>query len=310
MLERAEAAATLVAALSALEGNGKNLVTALIGDAAFTTLTHYPADDIIDPKTKAQYYFHAHRGTQESDHIHCFLRGAGPCGELSHVAAVALDHHGRLAKLFTTNLWMTDDEWVEAETFSNLLPHLDWSSAPGPAPVNTALTALFVLYRREIVALLRRRAHSRWPYSTAADIEDTVQETLLALHQNRHLYDPARPLAPFLFGILKLRGADVRRRRQRHAGRETTIEDVPVTFSGLMTNETQETDTDRTAMLAAISELSERDKLVLELLKLRQLSLREASVQTGMSIVALKVASFRAMQRLRTLMKGTDSDGN
>ncbi|MDE8347728.1 MAG: hypothetical protein POH28_16375, partial [Acidocella sp.] len=29
--------------------------------------------------------------------------------------------------------------------------------APGPAPVNRALSALFVLYRREVSALLRRR---------------------------------------------------------------------------------------------------------------------------------------------------------
>ncbi|OYV29762.1 MAG: RNA polymerase subunit sigma-70 [Acidocella sp. 20-61-6] len=157
---------------------------------------------------------------------------------------------------------------------------------------------------------LRRRARSRWPYSNAADIEDMVQETLLALHQNRHLYDPTRPLAPFLFGILKLRGADVRRRRQRHAGHETAIEDVPVTFSGLITNETQESDSDRAVMLAAIAELSERDRMVLELLKVRQLSLREAATQTGMSIVALKVATFRAMQRLKAVMKGSHPDAN
>lgn len=157
---------------------------------------------------------------------------------------------------------------------------------------------------------LRRRAHSRWPHSNPTDIEDMVQETLLALHQNRHLYDPTRPLAPFLFGILKLRGADMRRRRQRHAGRETPLDNVSVTSSGLVTYETQENDSDRTLMLAAVAKLSERDKVVLGLLKVQELSLREAAAQTGMSIVALKVATFRAMQRLKAVMKGPHSDAN
>lgn len=163
---------------------------------------------------------------------------------------------------------------------------------------------------RAALPWLRRRARSRWPYANAAEIEDMVQETLMALHQNRHLYDPSRPLAPFLYGILKFRGADVRRKRQRHAGHETPIDDVPVTFSALMTKETQEIDSDRAVMLAAIAELSERDRMVLQLLKVRQLSLREAAAQTGMSIVALKVATFRATQRLKAIMNAGDFDAN
>jgi RNA polymerase sigma-70 factor (ECF subfamily) len=168
----------------------------------------------------------------------------------------------------------------------------------------------YAVLLRVALPWLRRRARARWPYSSAADLEDMVQETLLAFHQNRHLYDPGRPLAPFLFGILKLRGADVRRRRQRHAGRETAIDEVPVTFSGLIMNETQESDSDHAVMLAAISKLSDRDRMVLELLKVQQLSLREAAVQTGMSIMALKVATFRATQRLKAAMKGARSDAN
>ncbi|NNM56818.1 MAG: sigma-70 family RNA polymerase sigma factor [Acidocella sp.] len=156
---------------------------------------------------------------------------------------------------------------------------------------------------QEALPWLRRRARSRWPQSSAADIEDMVQETLLALHQSRHLYDPSRPVAPFLFGILKFRGAEVRRRRQRHAGRETAIDDVPVTSAALATNDTQDRDVDAIAMMAALRGLGERDRLVLSLLKVRQLSLREAAAETGMSVVALKVATFRAMQRLKKAMK-------
>lgn len=65
-----------------------------------------------------------------------------------------------------------------------------------------------------LVPLLRGVARGRWRQAEAADIEDVVQETLLALHVARHLYDPARPLLPFVFGILRLRGADALRRRR------------------------------------------------------------------------------------------------
>ena len=50
-----------------------------------------------------------------------------------------------------------------------------------------------------------------------------MQETLLALHTSRHLYDPARPFMPFLFGIMRFRGADVMRRSRRIAGRDRAV---------------------------------------------------------------------------------------
>jgi RNA polymerase sigma-70 factor (ECF subfamily) len=151
---------------------------------------------------------------------------------------------------------------------------------------------------------LRRRARGRWPGASPADIEDMLQETLLALHQNRHLYDPARPVQPFLFGILKLRGADLRRRRHRHAGRETALEDLPADTSALMTHGTQEHDAEQAGLHKALASLGERDRQVLGLLKIRQLSLKEATTETGMSVAALKVASFRAVQRLKQALKG------
>ncbi len=170
--ERAEAAAALVAALREMEERGRNIVTTLVAEAPFVELRHYPEDDVIDHKSHAQYYLHAHRGGRESAHIHCFMRATGipdgvhPLGSsaddadsrtMTHVLAVSLDGNGRPAGLFTTNRWVTGDEWHAAETLVSLLPGMTWRGAKGPRPVNRALTALFVLYRQAIVALLRRR---------------------------------------------------------------------------------------------------------------------------------------------------------
>ena len=84
-----------------------------------------------------------------------------------------------------------------------------------------------------VIQPLRRAARARWPRADAAAIEDAVQETLLALRTSCHLYDPARPFMPFLFGIMRVRGGDVMRRTHR-AGRgrhQSTIYLKPLTPS-------------------------------------------------------------------------------
>lgn len=184
LLERAEAAAALVAALGEMESAEQNIVTALLDGRDFVAETHYPADDALDPHTRAQYYFHAHRGAAESGHIHCFLRG-DDASSLTHVLAIALDHFGRPAQFFTTNLWVTADHWLPAEALIPQLPRLAWHGAPGPAPVNQALTALCVLYRREIAALLRRRDKRLARHAAASQADALADETLEILSRAR-----------------------------------------------------------------------------------------------------------------------------
>lgn len=182
MEDRIIAASRLVEALTALERRGKNLVTAIVGDDAFVEQQHYPDDEIVDPISGAQFFLHAHRGHGESAHIHCFLRAAAfrtghqprfsfgrePSG-LTHVAAVALDSNGRPSGLFTTNLWVTEDDWYSADTLIDCLDHLSWDHAPGLPEASAALTSLFVVYRPVVQELLRQRdrrleAISQSPY--------------------------------------------------------------------------------------------------------------------------------------------------
>jgi hypothetical protein len=155
-----------------MEDRGRNLVTTLVADHPFIELRHYPPGDAQDPVTHAQYYLHAHRGGREAAHIHCFMRAAGipktmtRLGSraararprtMTHVLAISLDRFGRPSELFTTNKWVTADDWYNAEDLITLLPRMIWSKADGPRAVNRALGALFALYRQDIAALLRRR---------------------------------------------------------------------------------------------------------------------------------------------------------
>ncbi len=156
-----------------------------------------------------------------------------------------------------------------------------------------------------VIQPLRRAARARWPQADAAAIEDAVQETLLALHASRHLYDPARPFMPFLLGIMRFRGADVMRRNRRAAARETAIDDVPETSPACATDSEQEKGLDADALRAAIARLPEGQRRAIEMTKLRELSLEEASAASGTSVAALKVATHRGLRALRKLLNGS-----
>lgn len=161
---------------------------------------------------------------------------------------------------------------------------------------------------RAALPWLRGMARKRFPWADLAEREDIVQDTLLALHRNLHLYDPARPAKPFLLGILKLRGAERHRVRARRHIRETPLDDLPVTSDALATKATQEASLDVRRASSAITTLPPRDRKILEMLKLREMTLAETSAATGMTVGALKVATFRAIRRLRQKLGVPDAD--
>lgn len=155
---------------------------------------------------------------------------------------------------------------------------------------------------RNVTPLLRRMARQGWLRGSDADIEDVVQDTLLTIHQTRHTYDPNRPFLPWLLTLLRRRIADGVRRRSRISQREMAIDALDVTFVDIPTNTDCEPSVDSEALRAAIAQLSPGQRQAIELLKQKEMPLKEASAMTGMSVAALKVATHRALQRLRTLL--------
>lgn len=151
----------------------------------------------------------------------------------------------------------------------------------------------------EATPLLRRGLRRERGYLQAADIEDIVQETLISLHSVRATYDPARPFLPWLMAIARNRSADAARRYVRRTANEVSVATYPETFSEESTNRIEETYGDPEALREAIGNLPPGQRRAVEMLKLREMSLKEASNASGMSIAALKVAVHRGMKALR-----------
>ncbi len=149
-----------------------------------------------------------------------------------------------------------------------------------------------------VMPLIRRVASGRWTGSEEAD--DVVQDVLLSLHQVRHTYDPTRPFIPWLMAITRNRLADTQRRQVRRAKGEVAVDVLPETFSEDEAKEPIERMADAEALGRALARLPPRQRQAVEMLRLKEMSLKEASSASGMSVTALKVSMHRALKALRT----------
>ena len=137
-------------------------------------------------------------------------------------------------------------------------------------------------------------------FQNSGDIEDTVQEVLLTVHAIRHAYDPARPFGPWLVAIANRRVVDGLRRQGRSRAREVALETGHETFAAPQAN-LPETASDGRVLRDAIEQLPSGQRDAIRMLKLQEMSLKEAAAASGMSIAALKVAMHRGLKNLRRI---------
>ena len=124
-----------------------------------------------------------------------------------------------------------------------------------------------------------------------AEIEDVVQETLLAVHLKRASWDRALPFTPWLNAVTRYKAIDMLRRRGARA--EVGLEAVAETMAAPEAGGDDQLDAQR--MLAA---LDGRQRLIVEQVSLAGRSAAEVGGQLGMSEGAVRVALHRALKRL------------
>jgi RNA polymerase sigma factor (sigma-70 family) len=155
---------------------------------------------------------------------------------------------------------------------------------------------------KEITPRLHAMIRRQRQFLPAEDIEDLVQDVLMSLHAVRATYDPSRPLMPWLAAITRNRLADAARRYSRQKAHEMNVEEYPVTFAeegANIANIDGELYRDPEALRQAIQTLPPGQRAAVEMLKLREMSLKEAAIASETSVGALKVAVHRATTALR-----------
>jgi len=130
--------------------------------------------------------------------------------------------------------------------------------------------------------------------------DDVVQEALITIHAIRHTYDPRRPIKPWLTAIARRRAVDWRRKSSSTVAREIAFDPEIVAAAPDPQSGTAIARIDARAIVnRALQSLSPGQRRAIELLKLKEMELKEASRTTGQSTGALKIAVHRAIQSMR-----------
>lgn len=156
-------------------------------------------------------------------------------------------------------------------------------------------------YKRLLAALtpvLRatiRRGFSRSQIGSV-DVEDVLQETLLALHLKRHTWDPAQPLGPWLMAITRHKLIDSLRRRGRRG--EVPVDD----FLGILENRTAESAPDdvldKRDAERLLGTLQPRSRDIVQSIAIEGRSAREVGDRLSMTEGAVRVALHRGLKQL------------
>lgn len=157
-------------------------------------------------------------------------------------------------------------------------------------------------YRRLLVAIAPylRSLAARY-HRDRQDVEDSVQDILLTMHAVRHTYDPKRPFKPWLVAIGRRRIFDRLRRQSRLKARETFLTPEHETFAAPEAN-SYAAEADARDLREALAQLPDAQRRAVTMLKIEEKSLKDVSAATGMSIVALKVSTHRAVKSLRRIL--------
>ena len=163
-----------------------------------------------------------------------------------------------------------------------------------------------VSYRRLLDALApylrdhvrrRLRAYGRGQ----DDVEDIVQEVLLAVHLKKHTWDGERPIVPWVRAIAVHKTIDALR---RHGHRinvpiDDVLDDLPA--------EDTEPPLRASEMERFIAHMRGRQRDVLKAIALDGLTISEASERLQMSVGAVRVALHRGLAALAAAYRETDA---
>jgi len=152
----------------------------------------------------------------------------------------------------------------------------------------------------ELTALLRaflRRRLARLP----DQVEDLVQEILVAIHNQRHTYSPEQPLTPWVYAVARYKLIDLLRRRSRSDLQHDPIDDDAELFT-TADADAAEARLDVAKLLRA---LPDRQRLPIWYVKIEGATVADTAVRIGMSVSAVKIGIHRGLKALAATIRST-----
>lgn len=147
---------------------------------------------------------------------------------------------------------------------------------------------------RQFLAEAAQRIRARLARKMGADseVEDLVQESLIAIHEKRHTLDPGRPVAPWMYAIANYKLIDHWRRRGRSPidlDQDTDMAIAADTLAGM-------------DLESLLDRLPAAQAEAIRLTHIEGLTNREAGKRIGIGVSAMKLRVHRGMARLREII--------
>ncbi len=159
--------------------------------------------------------------------------------------------------------------------------------------------AAYQLFLKELSALLRGYLRRRLTHHPD-DVEDLLQEALLAIHTNRHTYRHDQPLTAWVHTIARYKLIDLMRSRGRKEALHEPLDDELQVFVESSTDACEA----RRDLDQLVQALSPRHRRAFVMIKLEGASAAEAARETGMSEGAVRVGLHRSLKILAAKVRG------
>lgn len=167
----------------------------------------------------------------------------------------------------------------------------------GLAGEETAYRAFLLELSAHLRAFFRKRL-----VHLPDDVEDLVQETLLAVHNQRHTYEAEQPLTAWVHGIARYKFADLFRRRAGNDALNDPLDEESALFAA---SDAEARDA-RRDIAKLLERLPDRQRLPIVHVKLEGLSVAATAQLTGMSESAVKVGVHRGLKALALFIRGNE----
>jgi RNA polymerase sigma-70 factor, ECF subfamily len=143
-------------------------------------------------------------------------------------------------------------------------------------------------------AFLRRRLMQR-----PDEVEDLVQETLLAVHNQRHTYRHDMPVTAWVHAIARYKLIDWLRSHGVKEGRNEPLDEANEMFSTADSDAAEA----RRDLNELLQNLPDKQRLPIVHVKLEGLSVVETAQLTGLSESAVKIGVHRGLKALAALIQ-------
>ncbi len=139
------------------------------------------------------------------------------------------------------------------------------------------------------------------------EAEDIVQEVLLAIHNQRHTYDPTCPLTVWAHAIARYKIIDCLRRRSRHDQLNDSLDEYEELFAASDDVAAAEASLDMAKLLRM---LPDRQRLPIQYVKIEGGSIADAAKRIGISESAVKIGIHRGLKALAINIACSDESSN